>query len=45
VELDEGPRLIAGIDDPPTDLAIDRRLTLTVRHESDVHFPSFSLAS
>lgn len=43
VELDEGPRLIASLLDPPDRLTIEQRLSLEVCHEGDVHFPAFAI--
>lgn len=45
IELDEGPRLIAALADPPERLAVDRRMRLAVRHVDDMHLATFHVVS
>lgn len=42
VELQEGPRLIAGLVDGAAPLVADMPLVLQVCHQGDLHFPAFS---
>lgn len=42
IELQEGPRLIAGITNPSERLVIHAPVTLTVLHEGDLHIPTFT---
>lgn len=44
VELDEGPRLISGVDAPDDALAIELPVTLTITDESGVSIPRFAPA-
>lgn len=41
VQLDEGPRLIAGLVGTQGPLAIGRQLDLVVQHHDGLHYPAF----